>query len=295
MSVIFSKLIAFAAVLFLIKQFLYPFYRPVGRMQKKRARKYNKEKHAEETARKRRERKLWIAGNFAVRLPFMQTEAELKKSLDRLGSDKKPEEIWLEQNLWLLCGAAIAFIMYSANTVLGLISVLFIPIGFFMPTDGLDKAIKRKNKNIALDFPLFYAMVFYQYSKSISVYLSDVINDYLPNANDDMADELNVMLRNIDYSGEEYALKQLKRRVPIHFIIKFCDIMETRLRGYDNVSQMQYLKNEIDLYRVTELESELAKRVKTNNMIQTALIVILGFYILIYYLFTVLGSMEFFM
>ena len=292
---IISKLIAFAAVLFLIRQFLYPFYRPVGRMQKKRVRKYNKEKHAEEAARKRRARKLWIAKNFAVRLPFMQPEAALKKSLDRLSSDKRPEEVWLEQNLWLLGGVAIAFIMYSANTVLGLLSVLFIPIGFFIPTDELDKAIKRKNKNIALDFPLFYAMVFYQYSKSISVYLADVINDYLPNANDDMAEELNVMLRNIDYSDEEYALKQLKRRVPIHFIIKFCDIMETRLRGYDNVSQMQYLKNEIDLYRVTELESELTKRVKTNNMIQTALIVILGFYILVYYLFTVLGSMEYFM
>ena len=292
---VISKVIAFVAVLFLIKQFLYPFYRPVGRKQKNRARKYNKEKHAEETARKRRERKIWIAGNFAVRLPFMKTAPDLKKALDRLNSDKKPEEIWLEQNLWLLGGAVVAFIMYSANTVLGLISMLFIPIGFFIPTDELDKAIKRKNKNIALDFPLFYAMVFYQYSKSISVYLADVINDYLPNANDDMAEELNTMLRNIDYSDEVYALKQLKRRVPVHFIIKFCDIMETRLRGYDNVSQMQYLKNEIDQYRVTELETELEKRVKTNNMIQVSLIIILGFYILIYYLFTVLGSMESFM
>ena len=292
---IFSKVIALAAILFLIKQFLYPFYRPVGRKQKNHVRKYNKEKHAEEAARKKRERKLWIAKKFAIRLPFMRTEAELRKTLERISSDKKPEEIWLEQNLWLIGGAAVALFMLSANNVLGLLSMLFIPLGFFMPTDELDKAIKLKNKNIALDFPQFYAMVFYQYSKSINVYLSDVINDYLPNANDDMAVELNVMLRNIDYSDEEYALKQLKRRVPIHHIIKFCDIMETRLRGYNNIAQMQYLKNEIDRYRVTELENELAKRVRTNNMIQIALIVILGIYILIYYLFTILKSMDFFM
>ena len=291
---VIAKVVAFAAVVFLIKQFLYPFYRPVGRMQKNRVRKYNREKHAEEAARKRRERKRRIAKNFAVRLPFMQSEAQLRKTLDRLNSDKKPEEIWLEQDLWLLGGAAVAFIMFMANNVLGLLSMLFIPIGFFMPTDELDREVKRKNKNIALDFPLFYAMVFYQYSKSISVYMSDVITDYLPNANEDMAEELNVMLRNIDYSDEEYALKQLKRRVPIHHIIKFCDIMETRLRGFDNVTQMQYLKNEIDRYRVTELEAELAKRVRTNNMIQVALIVILGVYIIIYYLFTILGSLDMF-
>ena len=292
---VIPNIIAFAAVLILIKQFLYPFFRPVGRKQKNRARRYGKEKRADETARKRREFKLKIARTFAVRLPFMQAEAQLRRKLDRLGCGKRPEEIWLEQNLWLLGGAVVAFLMMSANNVLGLISILFIPIGFLMPTDELDKAIRAKNKNIALDFPLFYAMVFYQYSKSISVYLADVINDYLPNANDDMAEELNVMLRNIDYSDEEYALKQLKRRVPIHFIIKFCDIMETRLRGYDNVSQMHYLKNEIDQYRVTELEEQLAKRVRTNNAIQIALIVILGMYILIYYLFTIMGSLDMFM
>jgi len=292
---IIPNIIAFAAVLFLIKQFLYPFFRPVGRKQKNRARRYGKEKRADEAIRKRRELKLKIARTFAIRLPFMQSETQLRKKLDRLGSIKKPEEIWLEQDLWLLGGAIIAALMFSANNVLGLISILFIPMGFLLPTDELDKAIRRKDKNIALDFPLFYAMVFYQYSKSISVYLSDVINDYLPNASDDMADELNVMLRNIDYSDEGYALKQLKRRIPIHFIIKFCDIMETRLRGYDNVSQMQYLKNEIDQYRVTELEAELAKRVRTNDMIQIALIVILGMYILIYYLFTILGSLDMFM
>ena len=71
--------------------------------------------------------------------------------------------------------------------------------------------------------------------------------------------------------------------------------METRLRGYDNVTQMQYLKNEIDRSRVTELETELAKRVRTNNMIQIVLIGILGLYIIIYYLFTILGSLKMFM
>jgi len=289
------RLIAIIAVLYLIKQFLWPYYRPVGKTQKNRVRKYSKEKQAEEVKRRRREKKLQLAKAFAIRLPFMRSEADLRKTLDRLDSDKKPEEIWLEQDLWLMGGIIGAMIMLSANALLGLMAVMLVPILFFLPTDELDKEVKRRNKNVALDFPQFYGMVFYQYSKSINVYLSDVIEDYLPNANDDMAAELSVMLQNIDYADEEYALKQLKKRVPIHHIIKFCDIMETRLRGYDNVSQMHYLKNEIDRYRVTELENELQKRVRTNNIIQLALIGILILYVILYYLFTILGSLKIFM
>ena len=290
-----ARIIIFAAVLFLIKELLYPFYRPVGRKQKSRMRQYSKEKQAGEVQRKRRERKIALAKQFAVRLPFMQTEAELKKMLERLSIDKRHEEIWLEQNLALLGGAALALVVFSANSALGLLAMLLIPLFFFIPTDELDKEIKRRNKNIALEFPLFYSMVFYQYSKSINVFMADIIQDYLPNASDDMAEELNVMLQNIDYSDEEYALKQLKKRVPVYHIIKFCDIMETRLRGYDNVSQMQYLKNEIDRFRVTELEHELEKRTRINRLIQIVLIVVLAVYIFLYYLFMVLGSLEMFM
>ena len=289
------KLIAVGAVLYLIKQFLWPYYRPVGKTQKNRVRKYSKEKQAEEVKRRRREKKLQFAKTIAVRLPFMQSEVSLKKTLDRLNSDRKPEEIWLEQDLWLLGGIIVAMIALSANTLLGLIAIMLIPILFLLPTDELDREVKRRNRNVALNFPQFYSMVFYQYSKSINVFLADVIDDYLPNANDDMATELNVMLQNIDYADEEFALKQLKKRVPIHHIIKFCDIMETRLRGYDNVSQMQYLKNEIDSFRVTELENELNKRVRTNNIVQLTLICILIMYVVLYYLFTILGSLKIFM
>lgn len=289
------KIIALVAILYIIKQLLYPFYRPVGLKQKNRVKQYNKEKQADEVKRKRREKKIALAKQFAFRLPFMQTEEELKKTLARLSMDKRHEEIWLEQDLALIGGAIVSIIMFVFSSELGLLTVLAIPIFFFLPTDELDKEVKRRNMNIALDFPQFYSMAFYQYSKSINVFLADVIIDYLPNANDDMAEELNVMLENIDYSDEEYALKQLKKRVPVHHVIKFCDIMETRLRGYDNVSQMQYLKNEIDYFRITELENELEKRVRNNSVIQFSLLIILILYIVIFYLFTVLGILDKFM
>ena len=77
----------------------------------------------------------------------MQSEVELRKTLDRLGSDKKPEEIWLDQDLWLLGGIIGAMILFSANALMGLIAVMVIPLLFFLPTDELDKEVKRRNKN----------------------------------------------------------------------------------------------------------------------------------------------------
>ena len=70
--------------------------------------------------------------------------------------------------------------------------------------------------------------------------------------------------------------------------------METRLKGYDNISQMTYLKNEIDEFRVRALEEELAQSQAANERLQFFLIVILVVYIVIYFLFTTLGAFKMF-
>jgi hypothetical protein len=137
-------------------------------------------------------------------------------------------------------------------------------------------------------------MVYYQYSRTANIYLADVIRDYFPNSNADFRAELGIMLDNISTNGEVYALKQLKQRVPIHHIIKFCDLMETRLRGYNNVSQMQYLKNEIDYYREKQLTDELERKIRSNNTVQLALIGVLVLYVVLYYFFTIQNSLVMF-
>jgi Flp pilus assembly protein TadB len=266
----------------------------VTKKQKNQLRQYAKMQKEEERKRATREKKRKIAFKFAK--PFMSEpkEEELKKLLTRLNKDKYPEEVVLEQITYMGIGVLVSLIMFTANRTLGLVSALFIVLGWFYPVDELRKEYEKKNTDVAINFPEFYSMVFYQYSKSVNIYLADVIRDYLPNASENLADELGVMLDNIDYADEEYALRQLKRRVPKHFIIKFCDIMETRLRGYDNVSQMQYLKNEIDAFRVTELEKELARRVSRNNVIQVTLIAVLVVYIFIFYMFEIVESLKMF-
>ena len=288
-----AKLCALISVIYLVKVFLYPVFKPVSGKQKKRARRFIKEKQSAALKQKIEQMKKELARKYLKGFVGSAERARFQKIIERLDLGMKPEDIRMEQLVYTAGAVLITAVVMSANRLLGCAAAIFIILAWLYPVVELEKVIDRKNKNISYDFPAFYSMVYYQYAKSVNIYLADVIKDYLPNANPDMAEELGVMLDNIDY-GEEYALKQLKKRVPLHYIIKFCDIMETRLRGYDNVSQMTYLKNEVDEFRIRALEEELQQRERNNSRIQWSLVGVLVVYIVIYYLFTILASLKMF-
>ncbi|WP_339289887.1 hypothetical protein [Paenibacillus sp. FSL E2-0201] len=287
------KLIAMLSILYLIKVLLYPFFKPVSRKQKKRARQYIKQRKNAIFQEKFNQYKRRIAREYVKGLLGSAERLRFKKIIDRLDLQKTPEEIRTEQYMFTLGAILVTLFFLKVNILLGCASAIFIMLGWLYPVVELEKVIEKKNKNISLDFPAFYSMVYYQYVKSVNIHFADVLKDYIPNANPDIAEELGVMLDNIDY-GEEFAFKQLKKRIPMHYIIKFCDIMETRLKGYDNVSQMAYLKNELDGFRIRALEEELESRERSSARIQLVLIIVLAIYIVIYYLFTILSSMKLF-
>jgi len=288
-----AQVFAYGSVLYIVLSMLLPILMPVGLKQKKITRLYLNERKSNVQKDRIKNFKHFISARFVRKLMSASTVARYRKIIDRLYLSINPEDIFLDQIIYSTTGLIITIILYYANPLLGYISAIFIILGWLYPVNELENTIERKNKNISLDFPSFYSMLYYQYSKSVSIYLSDVIKDYLPNANPDMAEELGVMLDNIEY-GEEYALKTLKKRVPLHYIIKFCDIMETRLKGYDNIAQMAYLKNELDEFRIKNLEAELERRERKNSVLQMILIICLGIYIVIYYLFTIIESIKLF-
>ncbi|MFP4978405.1 hypothetical protein ACE6ED_23560 [Paenibacillus sp. CN-4] len=293
MMIFIAKLAAMLSILYLVKVLFYPMMRSASRNQKKRARQYIKQRNSEINRQKLRRFKQKLARNYGKGLLSTTERARFKKMIDRLDLDKTPEEIRIEQVLFVLGAVLLTALMMKVNPVLGFITAIFILLGWLYPVSEIEKEIERKNRNIALDFPAFYSMVYYQYIKSVNIHLADVLRDYIPNANPDIGEELGVMLDNTEY-GEEFALKQLKKRVPLHYVIKFCDVMETRLKGYDNISQMAYLKNEMDGFRVRALEDELERRERSGARIQLTLIIVLALYIFIYYLFTILGSLKMF-
>jgi Flp pilus assembly protein TadB len=292
--VIFAKLLSLIAIIYLVSFFVYPIFKPMSGKRKKRSREFL----AVVKKQNKREKYLYFKDIVLRKLSKKLFVNDLKREqlsfiLNRLDLKITPEEVRLNQILYALVALLVSTVMMKLMPILGYICLIFVVLGWLYPIDELEKKVERKNKNILKDFPAFYSMVYYQYSRSINIYLADVIKDFLPNANQDMADELGVLLDNIEY-GEEYALKQFKKRVPLRYIMKFCDIMETRLKGYDNTSQMAYLKNELYDLRVVALEEELNNRKASNERTQFILIVILVIYILVYYYFQFIGAIKLF-
>ena len=292
--VLIAKLSSLIAIIYLVITFIYPVFKPLTSKRKKRSREFL----VKAKEQKRREKYQYFKDIVLKKMSGKLLLNEIKREelsflIARLDLRITPEEIRLRQILLVIAAISVSWLMLKIMPILGYGCLLFIVLGWIYPIDELEQKVEAKNKNILKDFPAFYSMVFYQYSRSINIYLADVIKDFLPNANPDMAAELGVMLDNIEY-GEEYALKHLKKRVPLRHIIKFCDIMETRLRGYDNISQMSYLKNELYELRVVALEEELGRRKSKNEKTQIVLIIILIIYIIIYYYFQFVSAVKLF-
>ncbi|HOM02748.1 MAG TPA: hypothetical protein PLH43_07975 [Acetivibrio sp.] len=292
--VIFSKLCALAAIIYLVFTLVYPLFRPMTRKRKEHSRDFIKRKRNQKKVEKYLYFKDIVLRKFSNKLLLSDIKRnEFNFLIKRLDLRITPEEIRLKQVLYVIGAIGLSMIAMNINTLIGYGCLILVVLGWLYPVDELEKMIEKKNNNILADFPSFYNMLYYQYARSINIYLADVVKDFLPNANEDMASELEVFLDNIEY-GEEYALKQLKKRVPLRHIIKFCDIMETRLRGYDNISQMTYLKNELYDLRVMSLEDELTRREQKNARMQFVLIIVLVIYIVIYYYFMFVDAIKLF-
>jgi len=291
--IIIAQLFAIGSVLYMIKVLLYPFYKPTSGGQKKRTRQYINARKKEQLKRKTNEAQKTIISRYGVFLMSDSARKKVRELLKHLDMDMMPEEVRLKQITFALCAVVLTVFVFAVSNIFGFASILLVVLMYLYPMDELVKKADKRQKKIAQEFPAFYSMVYYQYSKTVHIYLADIVKDYLPNAREDLARELSIMLDNMEY-GEEFALRQLKKRVPIHYVVKFCDIMEIRLRGYDNIAQMLYLKNEIDQFRVDALEKEMDKRQAANDKLQLVLVVVLGIYIITYFVFNVLSALKMF-
>jgi len=292
--VVLAKLISLVAIVYLVSTIIYPAFKPMSARRKRHSREFLSVLKKQAKMEKYMYFKDIILKKISNKLLLNEVKREqLNFMINRLDLKITPEEIRLKQILYSLAGLVCSLVMMKLMPLFGYICLIFVVLGWLYPIDELEKKVEQKDKNILKDFPAFYSMVYYQYSRSINIYLADVIKDFLPNANPDMADELGVLLDNIEY-GEEYALKQFKKRVPLRHIIKFCDIIETRLKGYDNTSQMAYLKNELYDLRVAALEEELNRRKASNERTQFVLIAVLLIYIVVYYYFEFINAIKLF-
>lgn len=292
--VVIMKLAALAAIIYLTFTMVFSIIRPVSRKRKKITRDFL----IKEKKQAQNERLYYFKDVILRRFTSSMLLGELKKDeyrnmIKRLDLKITPEELRAKQIVLAILVFLAALIVMKISTLLGIFSLLGPVLAWMYPVDELERKIERKNKNIMFDFPAFYSMLYYQYARSVNIFLGDVVKDFLPNANEDMAEELGIFLDNIEY-GEEYALKQLKKRVPLRHVIKFSDIMQTRLNGYDNTSQMAYLKNELHDLRIQTLESELKQRERKNVQVQFILIIVLAVYVIIYFYYQFVDAFKMF-
>ncbi len=288
------KMAAWAAVIYLSFTLAFAVVKPVSGKRRRNTREFIIRDKNQARKEKLYYLKDIILRRFANKILLGEVKREeYKELISRLDLKTTPEQIRVRQVMLAVLAFSAALIVMSLNTLIGYLAMLGPILAWMYPLDDLEKKVDRKNKNIMFDFPVFYSMLYYQYARSVNIYLADVVRDFLPNANPDMAEELGILMDNIEY-GEEYALKQLKKRVPLRYIIKFCDIMQTRLNGYDNTSQMAYLKQELYDLRLQTLEKELRLRQAKNIRTQLMLIIVLAIYVIVYFYYQFIDAVKLF-
>ena len=292
--VLIMKFAALAATIYLTVTMVFSVIKPVSRKRKKITRDFLiKEKKRVQTEKLYYFKDVILRRFTSSMLLGELKKEEYRKMIKRLDLKITPEELRAKQIVLAILTFLAALLVMRISTLFGIVSLLGPVLAWMYPVDELERKIDRKNKNIMYDFPAFYSMLYYQYARSVNIYLGDVVKDFLPNANEDMSEELGIFLDNIEY-GEEYALKQLKKRVPLRHVIKFSDIMQTRLNGYDNTSQMAYLKNELHDLRIQTLENELKLRERKNVKVQFILIIVLAVYVVIYFYYQFVDAFKMF-
>ena len=288
------KLAALASIIYLTVLVVFSLIKPVSSKRKKISRDFILSKKNQV-----RMEKFYYFRDVVIRKVtsnVLLSEAkkdEYRSMIKRLDLKMTPEELRARQIVLSALALLASLVIMQIQSMLGIFSMLGVVLAWLYPVDEIQKKIEKKNKNIMDDFPAFYSMLYYQYSRSVNIFLGDVVKDFLPNANPDMAEELEIFIDNIEY-GEEYALKQLKKRVPLRYVIKFCDIMQTRLNGYDNTSQMTYPKYALNDLRIQTLEKELRKSQNQNIQVQFALNFVLIVYVIIYFYYQFMDAFKMF-
>lgn len=290
----FWMLVFIAALVYLVRTLLSIDTKPMNRKRQARLKSYvNKKKKYEMMLKIQRIKDITLRQLMRIGMPEYVRQ-EYKYYIDRLGLKKTPEEVRAEQLLYTIIAIIITILVFQVNKMLAGICVLGVFLAWQIPVDQLTSKVKEKNENIMKDFPSFYSLVYYQYARDNRVYLDEVIRNFLPNANKDMAEELEILLDDLE-TGELYALNRFKNRVRLPYVLRFCDVMQTRLQGYNNVAQMSYLKEELQQLRLKQLDVELDRRKKKNDIAQFSLVLLIAIYVLIYYYFNFMEGVSLFM
>ena len=206
---------------------------------------------------------------------------DLIVKIQRLGIDTTPERIRALQYLYVGLGLIVALVSSFIHPFLVLVALVFTILFWYFPVDEMDKEIKKRNVEIEKDFPSFYNMFYHAYKYTIETSMRDVVLDFLPNASPSFERELNRFLDD-EKEGERNAIRNLRKRIPLSFMIRFCDLIEARVvEGQDNVDSLFYFKKELDQKRIQTLEKKLDEKVMKANLVEDAILIPIAILLLV--------------
>lgn len=226
--------------------------------------------------------------NTLKQLVFLNKAQERKymRYVDRLNlrwenEPLDPRMIRVDQYVFFLVCVLIALLCLTFSKLLGVFFLIASPFGYRIPLIEMDEKIEKIDAIISREFNSFYSIVYYQFRRQNKM-LSSVVREYLPNASPEMAYELKIFLHNLS-KGEEYALVELRKRLPLKYVIRFCDIMKVRVVGIENISQMMYLKEEMHDDERHKIKRSLEKRKKQALALQSVVYLLLIQFIIVYW------------
>lgn len=209
---------------------------------------------------------------------------EMNKNLNRLGIDKTAEDIRRMQVLYtsIYIGASLLTLLFSV-----FVGILMLFLSYYiwnLPVNSIRNEIKTRNTEFLIRLDELYSVIYNQYKRKNDEHLGKIIAAYIPTTSDLMRKELMLVMRDIE-SGEDYALKQLKQRIPNPTILRFCDIILNNLEGVDNVDVMENFYMELKQVRDRRRRKRNEKRAKridlVNNSLYAPFIVLVVIYLIV--------------
>ncbi|WP_166244916.1 hypothetical protein [Paenibacillus turpanensis] len=187
-------------------------------------------------------------------------EDKMNADLRRIGSTKTAETIRKEQILLFCSFTGIGLFSYWVlHPGLGLLAFCIAVAGWVYPKQSVQAEIRKVTKHIEMKFPAFYRRNYYAYKSNVNTALSRVIESHMRVCDPDFRRELKTVLEDIESLGEFEAIQRWKRRLPLPYVIRYAEIMESRLKGENNTAVMENFKYELDKLRETQIDKELLR------------------------------------
>jgi Flp pilus assembly protein TadB len=219
----------------------------------------------------------------------VEFQEEMQNDLNRLGWKHTSQDIRKMQILYTVMYIVFSIVMLLVSLMIGILMVMLVPMVWNIPVNYVKKEIKARNDEFLNKLDELYNVIYNQYKRKNDEHLGNIVDAYFHTTSPLMKKELAIILRDID-SGEDYALRQLKLRIPHPTVMRFCDIITNNLEGVNNREVMENFYMELKTVRDRRRRKRNEERAKKLDLVNKALYAPFILLVLVYLLISTLSN-----